>query len=62
MNLVFTKENGICNGTDITRYPFKIIHDELGMDLLRKNGFHNCNSNHCILINLFMKSITEIPV
>ena len=28
-NLVFTKNDGTYNGTDITRYPYKVIHDEL---------------------------------
>ena len=31
MNLVFVKNNGVYVGTDITRYPFKIIHDELNI-------------------------------
>lgn len=31
LNLVFTRENGVYSGTDITRYPFKIIHYELGI-------------------------------
>lgn len=31
LNLVFTKENGLYSGTDITRYPYKIIHQELGI-------------------------------
>ena len=31
LNLVFTRENGIYSGTDITRYPYKIIHHELGI-------------------------------
>lgn len=35
LNLVFTKENGTYLGTDITRYPFKIIHNELGIDKCR---------------------------
>lgn len=29
LNLVFTRENGLYSGTDITRYPYKIIHQEL---------------------------------
>lgn len=29
LNLVFTKENGLYSGTDIIRYPFKVIHHEL---------------------------------
>lgn len=35
INLVFTKENGTYLGTDITRYPFKIIHNELGIEKCR---------------------------
>ncbi len=31
INLVFTKEDGKYNGTDITKYPFEIIHKELGI-------------------------------
>lgn len=31
LNLVFTRENGTYSGTDITRYPYKIIHNELGI-------------------------------
>ena len=30
-DLVFTKDNGTYNGTDITRYPYKVVHDELGI-------------------------------
>ena len=29
--MVFTKNNGLYVGTDIIKYPFKIIHNELGM-------------------------------
>lgn len=35
INLVFTRENGIYSGTDITRYPYKIIHYELGIEKCR---------------------------
>ena len=35
LDLVFTKENGKYLGTDITRYPFKIIHNELGIEKCR---------------------------
>lgn len=31
INLVFTKDDGTYIGTDITKYPFKIIHHELGI-------------------------------
>lgn len=35
LNLIFTKENGVYTGTDAIRYPFQIIHDELGIDKCR---------------------------
>lgn len=35
IDLIFTKEDGKYVGTDLTRYPFKIIHDELGIDKCR---------------------------
>ena len=31
LNLIFTKEDGIYTGTDLIRYPFKIIRKELGI-------------------------------
>lgn len=35
LNLVFTNENGMYSGTDIIRYPFKVIHHELGIKSCR---------------------------
>ena len=32
INLIFTKEDGTFIGTDIIKYPFKIIHHELGIN------------------------------
>ena len=31
-NMVFTRKNGTYSGTDISKYPFKIIHHELGLN------------------------------
>ena len=31
VEMVFTRNNGLYVGTDIIKYPFKIIHDELGI-------------------------------
>ncbi len=31
VDMVFTKNNGLYVGTDIIKYPFKIIHNELGI-------------------------------
>jgi len=35
INLVFTKEDGTYLGTDIIKYPFKVIHKELGIENCR---------------------------
>lgn len=35
INLVFTKVDGQYVGTDITKYPFKVIHNELGITKCR---------------------------
>ena len=35
INLIFMRENGLYLGTDITRIPFKIIHNELGIKKCR---------------------------
>ena len=35
LNLVFTNDNGSFSGTDVPKYPFKIINNELGIDKCR---------------------------
>lgn len=35
LNLVFVRDNGTYSGTDLLRYPFKIIHKELGIEKCR---------------------------
>lgn len=35
INLVFTKKDSSYIGTDLTKYPFKIIHNELGINKCR---------------------------
>lgn len=47
LNLVFTKENGIYTGTDITRYPFRIIHYELG---IKKCRFYDLRGSYATKI------------
>lgn len=33
--MIFTRDNGKYCGTDIIKYPYKIIHDELGIENCR---------------------------
>lgn len=47
LNLIFTKENGLYVGTDITRYPFKIIHNELG---IKKCRFYDLRGSYATKI------------
>ena len=41
-NLVFVKDNGIFEGTDTCKYPFKVIHYELGIPC----RFHDFRDTH----------------
>ena len=56
MNLVFVKNNGVYVGTDITRYPFKIIHDELN---IKKCRFYDLRGSYATKI---LNSGVEIRV
>ena len=50
INLIFMRENGLYLGTDITRIPFKIIHNELGIKKCRfydLRGYQNMDSSKC---------------
>lgn len=35
LDLVFRKENGVYSGTDIVKYPYKVVHNELGIENCR---------------------------
>lgn len=41
INLVFVKDNGRYIGTDLIRYPYRIIHHELGINNCRRNSKTN---------------------
>lgn len=42
VNLIFLKDNGIFEGTDSVKYPFKVIHYELGINC----RFHDFRDTH----------------
>ena len=42
VNLVFVKHNGVFEGTDTCKYPFKVIHYELGINC----RFHDFRETH----------------
>ena len=45
--MIFTRENGLYLGTDITRILFKIIHNELG---IKKCRFYDLRGSYAIKI------------
>lgn len=47
VNLVFTREDGTYVGTDLTKYPFKIIHEELG---IKKCRFYDLRGSYATRI------------
>lgn len=47
VEMVFTKNNGLYVGTDIIRYPFKIIHNELG---IKKCRFYDLRGSYATQI------------
>lgn len=47
VNLVFTREDGMYVGTDLTKYPFKIIHEELG---IKKCRFYDLRGSYATRI------------
>lgn len=47
VEMVFTKNNGLYVGTDIIKYPFKIIHNELGIKNCR---FYDLRGNYATQI------------
>lgn len=57
--MVFTRKDGTYSGTDITKYPFKIIHNELGIKCrfydLRGSFATICLRNGCEI-----KDIAEV--
>lgn len=47
VNLIFTREDGSYLGTDITKYPFKIIHEQLG---IKKYRFYDLRGSYATKI------------
>ena len=45
--MILTRENGLYLGTDITRIPFKIIHNELG---IKKCRFYDLRGSYATKI------------
>ena len=46
-NMIFTRDNGKYCGTDIIKYPYKIIHNELGIEKCR---FYDLRGSYATII------------
>ena len=60
INLVFTKENGLYLGTDLTRYPFKIIHNELGIEKCRFYDLRGSYATKILTNGIEIRDVADI--
>ena len=60
IDLIFTKEDGVYVGTDITRYPFTIIHNELGIDKCRVYDLRGINSTKILNNGVEIRDVADI--
>lgn len=60
INLIFTKEDGTYMGTDITRYPFKIIHDELGIKKCRFYDLRGSYATKTLNSGIEIRNVADI--
>ena len=60
INLIFMRENGLYLGTDITRIPFKIIHNELGIKKCRFYDLRGSFATISLRSGCEIKDIAEV--
>ena len=60
VNLVFTKDNGSFKGTDILKYPFTIIHNELGIKKCRFYDLRGSYATKILRNGVEIKDVAEI--
>ena len=58
VNLVFVKHNGVFEGTDTCKYPFKVIHYELGISC-RFHDFRETHATRLIEAGADIKAIAK---
>lgn len=58
VNLVFLKKNGIFEGTDTCKYPFKVIHYELGIPC-RFHDFRDTHATRLIESGADIKAVSK---
>jgi len=57
-NLVFVKHNGVFEGTDTCKYPFKVIHYELGINC-RFHDFRDTHATRLIEAGADIKAVSK---
>ena len=58
VNLVFIKSNGVFEGTDSVKYPFKVIHYELGISC-RFHDFRDTHATRLIEAGADIKAVSK---
>ena len=58
VHLVFLKDNGIFEGTDSVKYPFKVIHYELGVSC-RFHDFRDTHATRLIEAGADIKAVSK---
>ena len=60
INLVFTKEDGTYFGTDIIKYPFKVIHKELGIENCRFYDLRGSFATKTLRSGIEIKDVSSV--
>ena len=58
VNFVFVKNNGVFEGTDTCKYPFKVIHYELGIPC-RFHDFRDTHATRLIEAGADIKAVSK---
>lgn len=59
-DLIFTRENGLYIGTDLTRYPFKVIHQELGLEKCRFYGLRGSYATKILNNGIEIRNVADL--
>ena len=60
VEMVFTRKNGSYAGTDVIKYPFKIIHHELQIENCRFYDLRRSYATKCLRSGVEIKDIADI--
>lgn len=60
VEMIFTRKDGSYVGTDIIKYPFRIIHNELGIQNCRFYDLRGSYATRCLRNGIEIKDIAEI--